>query len=218
MKEKTKDAAHPRRHTQLAEFIDSESSSTLMGGDKQLSEFINSESHSQRGGDRHLSQFINSESASCAKNVAEVVNKERGKEKENLPPTPPIREKENRTRTRTGSGTGTDARGGTGTVGFRQMKGSGTVRIGRDFFFDPRFDPVQVALVGLGIPTSGPGLNGRQYNNAHIMRWYVREFGEDSFRQLAYQQWRENVIDGEPRSRAAVFMAKLWKVRNGGAA
>ena len=152
MKEQTKDAAHPRRHTQLAEFIDSESSSTLMGGDKQLSEFINSESHSQRGGDRYLSQFINSESASCAKNVAEVVNKERGKEKENLSPTPPIREKENRTRTRTGSGTGTDARGGTGTVGFRQMKGSGTVRIGRDFFFDPRFDPVQIALLGLGIP------------------------------------------------------------------
>ena len=47
------------------------------------------------------------------------------------------------------------------------------------------------------------------------MRSYVRRIGEDAFRQLAYRQWRENAVDGEPRSRAAAFMAKLWNAWKG---
>ena len=140
-------------------------------------------------------------------------------DKETFPPTPPYRE--NRTRTRTGSGMGTGSgtgaragdeasRSGSGTVGFRQKKGSGTVRIDRDLFFDPLYDPVQIALLALSLPQKSTDANGRTYNNARIMRSYVRRLGEDAFRELAYRQWRENAIDGEPRSRAAAFMAKLW--------
>ena len=137
--------------------------------------------------------------------------------KESIPHTP---FKENRTRTRTGSGSGsgtgsgTDAReasrSGSGSVGFRQKDGSGTVRISRDLFFDPLYDPVQITLLALRLPQKSTDANGKTYNNAKLMRWYVRMLGEETFRQLAYQQWRENVVDGEPRSRAAAFMAKLW--------
>ena len=138
--------------------------------------------------------------------------------KETFPPTPPYRE--NRTRTRTGSGKGSGSgtgaraceasRSGSGTVGIRQTKSSGSVPVSRDLFFDPRYDPVQVTLLALGIPPAGTGANGEPYNNARIMRWYLRQIGDESFRELAYRQWRENVVDGEPRSRAAAFMAKLY--------
>ena len=123
-----------------------------------------------------------------------------------------------------GKGQGQDARAceasrqGEGQVGFRQMRGKGKVRIDRELFFTPLFDPVQIALVGLRIPQRFTDANGKTYNHASIMRSYVRRIGEDAFRQLAYQQWRENVIDGEPRSRAATFMTKLWNAWKGGAA
>ena len=134
--------------------------------------------------------------------------------KENIPPTPPIRENRTRTRTGSGMGSGTGARAsdgsGSGPVGFRQTKGSGTVRIDRELFFDPLYDAVQIALLGLQIPQQYTDANGKTYNHARIMRSYVRRLGEETFRQLAYRQWRENVVDGEPRSRAAAFMAKLW--------
>ena len=145
---------------------------------------------------------------------------EAAKEKETFPPTPPYREKENRTRTRTGSGkgtgSGTDARAceaqrtGSGAVGIRQKNCSGSVRIDRELFFDTRYDPVQVALMALRIPSADIGTDGNPYNNARIMRWYIRRMGEGAFRELAYRQWRENSVDGEPRSRAATFMAKLY--------
>ena len=138
--------------------------------------------------------------------------------KETFPPTPPYRE--NRTRTRTGSGKGSGSgagaraceasRSGSGTVGIRQTKSSGSVPVCRDLFFDPRYDPVQVTLLALRIPPAGPGANGEPYNNARIMRWYLRQIGDENFRELAYRQWRENAVDGEPRSRAAAFMAKLY--------
>ena len=143
--------------------------------------------------------------------------------KESIPHTP---FKENRTRTRTGSGSGSGtgaraceaSRSGSGAVGIRQKNGSGPVRIGRELFFDPKYDAVQIALLALGLPQKSTDANGKAYNNARIMRSYVRRIGEDGFRQLAYQQWRENAIDGEPRSRAAVFMSKLWNAWKGGAA
>jgi hypothetical protein len=141
--------------------------------------------------------------------------------KESIPHTP---FKENRTRTGsgTGSGTGACAReephgSGAGTVGFRQANGTGSggVKVDRDLFFDPLYDPVQIALFALGLPRTSTCENGKSYNNARIMRSYVRRIGEDAFRQLAYRQWRENAVDGEPRSRAAAFMAKLWNAWKG---
>ena len=146
---------------------------------------------------------------------------EAAKEKETFPPTPPYREKEpypnpNGKGKGEGKGSGKDAhaceapRKGKGEVGVRQMDGKGKVRISRDLFFDPRYDPVQVALFALGIPQRFTCADGKTYNHARIMRWYIRRMGEGAFRELAYRQWRENSVDGEPRSRAATFMAKLY--------
>ena len=123
-----------------------------------------------------------------------------------------------------GEGQGQDARAsgafrqGEGQVGFRRSDGKGKVRIDRKLFFDPLYDPVQIAMLALRLPQISTDANGKTYNNARIMRSYVRRIGEDAFRQLAYQQWRENAVDGEPRSRAATFMAKLWNAWKGGAA
>ena len=141
--------------------------------------------------------------------------------KESIPHTP---FKENRTRTGSGTGAGTGAcareephGSGAGTVGFRHTNGTGSggVKVDRDLFFDPLYDPVQIALFALRIPQRFTDANGKTYNHARIMRSYVRRIGEDAFRQLAYRQWRENAVDGEPRSRAAAFMAKLWNAWKG---
>ena len=91
--------------------------------------------------------------------------------------------------------------------GKREGKGK-AVRVDADFILYSQYDPVQTAIIVLRIPqvfTDG----AKRYNNARIMRSILRIIGEDAFRQLVYQQWRENGIDGEPRSRAATFMAKL---------
>ena len=111
-----------------------------------------------------------------------------------------------------------DSRKGQGQVGFRQTdgKGSGRVKVDRDLFFNPLYDAVQIALLALRIPQLFTDANGKTYNHARIMRSYIRRIGEDAFRQLAYRQWRENAVDGEPRSRAAAFMAKLWNFWKGG--
>ena len=85
-----------------------------------------------------------------------------------------------------------------------------------------RNDPVQVAMVALKIPKqSGTRPNGTPYSNPGLFRYVIRIIGEECFRRLAYQQWRENTIDGEPNSRAAAFMAKLYAAKDelkGGAA
>ena len=59
------------------------------------------------------------------------------------------------------------------------------------------------------------GLDGRHYNNARILRWALRQMGEREFRELVYLQWRENEIDGLPRSCASAFMAKVNAVVHG---
>lgn len=163
-----------------------------------------------------------------------VMNKESGKEKE-IPPSPPIgkeRPKENSpypnpyiTRAREGSdsvsGSAPAAYGsGSGTVDFRQMKGSGSasrrVTVDAKFILEGdigdgrRNDPVQMAKYALNIPATSTGENGKTYNNARIMRHYVMLIGERAFRELVYQQWRENVIDGLPHSTVAAFMSKLY--------
>ena len=54
------------------------------------------------------------------------------------------------------------------------------------------------------------GADGRTYNNARLMRWFLRRTGdEEAFRELVYRQWRENLVDGWPRSTTAAFQAKL---------
>ena len=64
--------------------------------------------------------------------------------------------------------------------------------------------------------------NGKEYNNAALMRWLIPQIGgEDVFRQLVLQQWRENCVDSTPKNYAGVFFAKLYKERdamNGGVA
>ena len=146
------------------------------------------------------------------------------KEKEGFPPAPLYTEKEKDekstvsvpvpcAREGSGSGPGTALRfPGTGTAGLRLAWGTGTAqrrRIDAAFILHGamgdgrRNDPVQMALIALGIPAEGTGTDGRRYNNAAIMRWYLRRLGEENFRELVYRQWRENMIDGPARNAAA---------------
>ena len=75
-----------------------------------------------------------------------------------------------------------------------------------------RYDAVQTAMVALDIP---PVSNGR--NNARILRYHLRRMDEETFRQIVYQQWRENAIDGLPRNVAAALTAKLFNAEGGAA-
>ena len=160
--------------------------------------------------------------------VPEVMNKERDKEKGKSPHTPlkeketeketfpePVPEHRARACARTCAGAGAGAcaregasRSGSGAVDIRHgSSGSGSanhVKIDRDFIMDPAYDAVQVALLVLHIPETTPG-----YNNARIMRWALRNIGEEEFRDLVYRQWRENTLDGSARNPAAAFQAKL---------
>ena len=81
---------------------------------------------------------------------------------------------------------------------------------------NPAYDPVQIALLVLGIPKLTPG-----HNNARLMRWAIRTIGEEVFRDLVYRQWRENSLDGSANNAAAAFQRKLnnaVSAMNGGAA
>ena len=73
-----------------------------------------------------------------------------------------------------------------------------------------RYDAVQTTLYVFGLPTVSNG-----YNNARILRYYLRRLGEENFRQIVYQQWRENDIDGAPRNKIAALMRKLWLASGG---
>ena len=79
-----------------------------------------------------------------------------------------------------------------------------------------RNDPVQMAMVALRIPKTSQDRDGRTYNNARLMRGAVSRFGEEAFRETVYRQWRENEVDGYPRSTAAAFQAKLNRLAYGG--
>ena len=178
---------------------------------------------------------------------AQVMHKERGKEKGKSPYNP-LKEKESQKEISAvpapvpvhHAGAGACARAkpdgaGAGSVGLRQNNfGAGAAsgvsvqirpgtyfRVTPDFILDGcmsdgrRNDPVQVALLVLGIPQCSEHPNGRWYNNARIFRWIIPQIGgEENFRQVVYEQWRENAIDGNPRNRAAAFMAKLYAVRD----
>ena len=164
------------------------------------------------------------ESRRAADCGAEVMHKERDKEKGKSPHTPlkeketeketfpePVPEHRARTCARTCAGAGARegaSRSGSGAVDIHQgISGAGSanrVKIDRDFIMDPTYDAVQVALLVLHIPETTPG-----YNNARMMRWALRIVGEEEFRDLVYRQWRENALDGSARNPAAAFQAKL---------
>ena len=124
------------------------------------------------------------------------LHKEREEEKEKIPHTP-LREKEEGKET-------------TGSVSGSRACGRVRVRVGMDSFFDPALDPVSVAVAVFG---------GNQ-DDRRLWRWYLYRIGEDSFRQLAFIQWRENKSDGIPDNSPACFQRKLTNVlnANGGAA
>ena len=121
---------------------------------------------------------------------------------------------------RTGTGTGTEAaanRTGTGTVNFGNSgTGTGTtprrIAVNAEFILHGynaqglRYDPVETAMAIFHIPKIS---NGR--NNARILRWHVRRLGEETFRQIVYDQWRENNIDGGPDLVIAALTRKLFK-------
>ena len=123
-------------------------------------------------------------------------------------------------RTGSGSGTGTPSlRTGTGTVCLRSSgTGTGTGTSLTRPTVNPelilhgynalglRYDAVQTALYVLGIPLLSNG-----YNNAKVLRWHLRRLGEETFRQLVYDQWRENDIDGAPDSVIRAFTARCFK-------
>ena len=99
-----------------------------------------------------------------------------------------------------GTGTGT----GTGTVSRRPKIDAELILHG--YHENGRYDPVQTALYVFRLPLMSNG-----YNNAKLMRWHLRRLGEETFRQLMYDQWRENDVDGSPRNVAAAFMARCFK-------
>ena len=118
------------------------------------------------------------------------------------------------------TGTGTEAaadRTGTGSVNIGNSgTGKGTaprhIAVSAKFILDGynaqglRYDPVETAMAVFRIPKTS---NGR--NNARILRWHVRRLGEETFRQLVYDQWRENAIDGAPESVIRAFTARCFK-------
>ena len=117
-----------------------------------------------------------------------------------------------------GSGSGTvDVLGSV----FRSGSGTGSgpgaakrVKVDRDFILYGEFDPVNTALLVLGIPKFSESASGRRYNNARLMRWAMGIIGEEWFRELVYRQWCENRCDGAPKNAAAAFQAKLYAAKD----
>ena len=133
------------------------------------------------GGESHISHGVAEALGAAADSGAEVVHKERDKEKGKSPHTP-LKEKETEKET-TGSVSGSRVR----------------VRVGADTFFDPTLDPVSVAVA----------VFGGDCDDRRLWRWYLYRIGEDTFRQLAFTQWRENRSDGMPDKPPACFQCKL---------
>ena len=113
----------------------------------------------------------------------------------------------------TGTGTGTEclrsSGTGTGTALSRPTINAELILHGYNAL-GLRYDAVQTTLYVFRLPTVSNG-----YNNARILRYYLRRLGEENFRQIVYQQWRENDVDGEPRSKIAALMRKLWLAAGG---
>ena len=148
--------------------------------------------------------------------LSTVINRGGGGLKEN-PPCTPLKENKGRSyifsepvpvhiaRTRVhAQGTPPTESTGTGTVSRRPKIDAELILHG--YHENGRYDPVQTALYVFRLPLMSNG-----YNNAKLMRWHLRRLGEETFRQLMYDQWRENDVDGSPRNVAAAFMARCFK-------
>ena len=111
-----------------------------------------------------------------------------------------------------GTGTGTEciSSSGTGTGASLSRPTIDSKLILHGYHEQGRYDAVQTTLYVFRVPTVSNG-----YNNARILRYYLRRLGEENFRQIVYQQWRENDVDGEPRSKIAALMRKLWLAAGG---
>ena len=155
--------------------------------------------------------------------VGAMPPKERGKGKETFPPATPYREKGSQKEISASpspypspkpSPLPSVREEGKGEVDLHQLaeRTGKAVRVDADLILNSPFDPVQIALNVLRIPSVAEDA-GVRYNNARIMRHLLRIIGEEAFRDATYRQWRENAIDGEPRSRARTFMAKLNAIR-----
>ena len=82
---------------------------------------------------------------------------------------------------------------------FRSYEQRKRLRVGADTFFDPDLDPVTVAVT----------VFGGDRDDRRLWRWYLYRIGEETFRQLAFIQWRENRSDGMPYNPPACFQCKL---------
>ena len=63
-------------------------------------------------------------------------------------------------------------------------------------------DPVKAAVK----------LFGGTDDNRRLWGRYCKRLGRDRFRELLFQKFRENKVDGEPRNPPAAFQAMLCKV------
>ena len=87
-----------------------------------------------------------------------------------------------------------------------------TIHVNDEFIRYSDCDSVEMAMSILRLPQISV-VKGISYNNPRIMRKLRNEIGDATFREVLIQQWHENASDGEPRSRTATFMAKLFAVR-----
>ena len=156
-----------------------------------------------------------------------VVNKERGEEKGKSPHSP-LKEKEGekeiypspspspRAGAREGAGCRKGKGEGKGDAFDRsiEIRPRAVIHVNDGFILNSECDSVEMALAILRIPQTAM-YRGKAYNNPRIMRTIRNEIGDDVFREVLVRQWHENCSDGEPRSRAAAFMAKLNAVRDG---
>ena len=181
-----------------------------------------------------LSEFINSENdISAATDGRGVMHKERGEEKGKSPHSP-LKEKEGQKEISATpnptqhAGARVRAQGmGLGLVDFRQsdsfslpVRPGVSLRIDDETIRYSQADSVELAMAALRLKRID-SYKGRTYHTPRVLRKVLHQIGDEVFREVLIQQLHENRCDGEPRSRAAAFMAKLYAVRDelkGGAA
>lgn len=162
---------------------------------------------------------------------AQVVHKERGKEKGKSPHTP-LKEKESQKeispspspypspRERACAGAQGEPSGkgkGQGKVDILdrsiEIRPRVTIHVNDEYIRYSECDSVEIAMAILRLPKIET-YKGMTFNNPRILRKIRSQIGDEIFKELIIRQWHENAIDGEPRNRAAAFMAKLYAVRD----
>ena len=160
-----------------------------------------------------------------------VMHKERGKEK-GKSPCNPLKEKESQKeispspspspypRERACAGAQGEPSGkgkGQGKVDILdrsiEIRPRVTIHVNDEYIRYSECDSVEIAMAILRLPKIET-YKGMTFNNPRILRKIRSQIGDETFRELIIQQWRENCTDGEPRNRAAAFMAKLYAVRD----